>query len=72
MFTVVIVLFHVYRILRGMASCPQSVPVIREVPPPDLDSGPDQEAEEDVNDGDDNQQMCTLDVPSRSRHDSYR
>ncbi|KAJ9588959.1 hypothetical protein L9F63_017754, partial [Diploptera punctata] len=53
-----------------MASCPHSVPVICEVPPPDPDNGPNQEAEEDENDFEDNQ-MCTLDVPTRSRHDSY-
>ncbi|PSN53974.1 hypothetical protein C0J52_13491 [Blattella germanica] len=59
-----------------MASCPHPVPVICEVPPPDPDSGPDQEAEEEDNEGDDTlltatSGMCTLDIPSRSRHDSY-
>ncbi|KDR23758.1 hypothetical protein L798_06044 [Zootermopsis nevadensis] len=58
------------RILCGMASCPLSVPLIREVQPPD----PDQDAaDEDSNDGDIAQQlMSTLEVPVHSRQDSYR
>lgn len=62
------VLFPLLRILCGMASCPRSVPVIREVPPPD----PGEEADEDTNDGDSLQQLtCTLGVPpTRGRQDT--
>jgi hypothetical protein len=52
-----------------MASLPLFVPVIQEVPPPDAY----QDAEDDARDGDDAQQLlCTLGVPARYRHDSYR
>jgi hypothetical protein len=52
-----------------MASFPLFVPVIQEVQPPDAY----QDGEEDSKDGDDAQQlMCTLGVPARCRHDSYR
>jgi hypothetical protein len=62
-------LFFPARVLCGMASCPQSVPVIREIQPPD----PDQEADEDSNNADGAQQlMSTLGLPARSRQDSYR
>jgi hypothetical protein len=55
--------------LYGMASLPLFVPVIREVPPSDAY----QDAEEDSKHGDDAQELlCTLGVPARCRHDSYR
>jgi hypothetical protein len=55
--------------LYGMASFPLFVPVIQEVPPPDAY----EDAEEDSRDGDDAQHLvCTLDLPARCRHDSYR
>ena len=52
-----------------MASIPRCVPVIRELPLLD----PDEDAQEDCEDESDAQQLiCTLSIPNRSRHDSYR